>query len=141
MRKELKRPLHSNRGKLTLIRSMIVRLSSLLLFFAISCASWQKGNYVESGNASWYGKYFHGRTTANGDKYNMFAMTAAHKTLPFNSQVKVVRRDNGNYVIVRINDRGPFIRGRVIDLSYEAAKALGIVQMGEAPVELYLMQN
>ncbi|OQW48461.1 MAG: hypothetical protein A4S09_04590 [Proteobacteria bacterium SG_bin7] len=120
---------------------MILRLSTLMLFFVISCASWQKGNYIESGNASWYGKQFHGRQTANGDKYNMFSMTAAHKTLPFNSQVKVVRRDNGNYVIVRINDRGPFIRGRVIDLSYEAAKALGIVDIGEAAVELYLINN
>ncbi len=118
---------------------MNLRLLTLFLFFVTSCASWQKGNYIESGNASWYGKAFHGRQTANGDKYNMFAMTAAHKTLPFNSQIKVVRRDNGDYVIVRINDRGPFVHGRVIDLSYEAAKALGIVNMGEAPVELYLI--
>lgn len=118
---------------------MIFRLSSLLVFIILSCTTLQKGNYVESGNASWYGKYFHGRQTANGDKYNMFSMTAAHKTLPFNSQVKVVRRDNGNFVIVRINDRGPFVRGRIIDLSYGAARELGIVDKGEAPVELYLI--
>lgn len=120
-------------------RFMLFRIYAFSVFLILSCTTLQKGNYVESGNASWYGKYFHGRQTANGDKYNMFAMTAAHKTLPFNSQVKVVRRDNGNSVIVRINDRGPFIQGRVIDLSYEAAKALGIVEKGEAPVELYLI--
>lgn len=70
--------------------------------------------------ASWYGGKFHGRTTASGEVYNMYALTAAHKTLPFGTKVKVTNKKNGKVVYVRINDRGPFIKGRVIDLSKAA---------------------
>ena len=77
-----------------------------------------------AANASWYGPGFNGRTTANGEKFNMYALTAAHKTLPFNSKVRVTNLKNNKSVVVRINDRGPFIKSRVIDLSKAANKAL-----------------
>lgn len=92
--------------------------------------------YSEEGLASWYGPDFHGRKTSNGESYDMHAMTAAHKTLPMNVFVRVTNRSNGRQSVVRINDRGPFIRGRVIDLSYAAAKELGVVGPGTAPVQI-----
>lgn len=92
--------------------------------------------YVEEGIASWYGPDFHGRRTANGEVYNMYAYTAAHKILPFNTKVKVTNLDNGKQVIVRINDRGPFVKGRIIDLSYQAAKSLGMIGPGTARVRI-----
>ena len=94
---------------------------------------------IEQGLASWYGPKFHGRLTANGEIYDMHGMTAAHKKLPFGTLVEVRNLDNGRAVRVRINDRGPFIRGRVIDLSYAAAQVLGLVGPGVARVELALV--
>lgn len=90
---------------------------------------------VQKGLASWYGRKFHGRRTASGETYNMYAMTAAHKTMPIPSYARVRNPANGREVIVRVNDRGPFSAGRVIDLSYAAAVRLG-VQNGVAPVEV-----
>ncbi len=90
--------------------------------------------FVQSGIASWYGSDFHGKQTSNGDKYDMYAMTAAHKTLPLGVYVKVHNLDNGRETVVRINDRGPFVAGRIIDLSYSAAKDIGIVEDGTAKV-------
>lgn len=98
-----------------------------------------EGTYYESGIASWYGDGYHGKPTANGEVYNMEALTAAHKTLPFNTLVRVVNRDNGKTVTVRINDRGPFVEGRVIDLSRKAAREIGIITSGLARVELYII--
>ncbi len=92
--------------------------------------------FVETGYASWYGPNFHGRRTANGERYNMYSMTAAHKILPMNTYVRVENLDNHRSVVVRINDRGPFARNRVIDLSYAAAKKLGVVGPGTARVRL-----
>lgn len=89
----------------------------------------------ESGLASWYGRKFHGRPTANGETYDMFAMSAAHPTLPLPSYARVRNPANGREVIVRVNDRGPFVPGRVIDLSYAAALRLDLLR-GVAPVEL-----
>ena len=89
----------------------------------------------ETGLASWYGNAFHGRPTASGERYDMFAMTAAHRTLPIPSYARVRNPANGREVIVRINDRGPFVDGRVIDLSYTAALRLGVLA-GVAPVQL-----
>lgn len=89
----------------------------------------------ERGLASWYGAKFHGRPTASGEAYDMFAMTAAHKTLPIPSYARVRNPANGREVVVRINDRGPFVDGRVIDLSYTAALRLGVLG-GAAPVEV-----
>jgi rare lipoprotein A len=93
-------------------------------------------NFSESGLASWYGQKFHGRKTANGEIYDMYGITAAHKTLPLGTYVRVVNRDNQRQLDVRINDRGPFVSGRIIDLSYGAAKKLGVLGPGTARVEI-----
>ena len=93
------------------------------------------------GTASWYGPGFHGKRTANGEKYNQNLMTAAHKELPLNSVVKVTRVATGQSIMVRINDRGPFHDNRIIDLSYGAAKKLGIVNKGSAKVKVELIKN
>lgn len=92
--------------------------------------------FVQDGTASWYGSDFHGKETSSGEAYNMHAMTAAHKTLPLGVYVKVQNRQNGRQIVVRVNDRGPFIDGRIIDLSYSAAKNLGVVKTGTAPVQI-----
>jgi rare lipoprotein A len=92
--------------------------------------------FVQSGIASWYGSDFHGKTTSIGESYDMYAMTAAHKTLPLGVYVKVRNRDNGRETVVRINDRGPFVTGRIIDLSYSAAKEIGLIEKGTAPVRI-----
>jgi rare lipoprotein A len=92
--------------------------------------------FREEGRASWYGEQFHGRRTSNGEVYDMYALTAAHKTLPFDTYVKVRNLDNDRSVVVKINDRGPFVSGRVIDLSYTAAKAGSSAQApGYRPVD------
>jgi rare lipoprotein A len=91
---------------------------------------------VEVGWASWYGKDFHGRRTASGAVYDMYQLTAAHKTLPLGTSAMVTHLDNGKSVMVTINDRGPFVRGRIIDLSYAAAQALGMVEEGVARVRI-----
>lgn len=96
-----------------------------------------KGAVFQRGVASWYGPGFHNRLTANGERYNMNAMTAAHKTLPFGTVVVVQSATTGKTVTVRINDRGPFIKGRVIDLSRAAAKKLGMHKSGIQKVKLY----
>jgi len=88
------------------------------------------------GLASWYGEKFHGRRTASGERFDMNALTAAHPSLPFGSRVRVRNLRNGREVEVRINDRGPFTGGRVIDLSRAAAQVLGLVQAGVGPVVL-----
>ena len=85
---------------------------------------------AQSGRASWYGPGFQGRRTANGERFNTHALTAAHRRLPFGTRVRVTNTSNGRSVVVRINDRGPFIKGRVIDLSKAAAKQLGFVSSG-----------
>jgi rare lipoprotein A len=92
--------------------------------------------FVQTGIASWYGEDFHGKKTSNGEIYDMYAMTAAHKTLPLGVSVRVRNNANGNETVVRVNDRGPFVKGRVIDLSYSAAKVLGIAVAGTAPVRI-----
>jgi len=91
--------------------------------------------FRDSGGASWYGRKFHGLPTSNGETYDMYAMTAAHKTMPIPSYARVRNPANGREVVVRINDRGPFAPGRVIDLSYTAALRLGVLA-GVAPVEV-----
>jgi len=93
-------------------------------------------NHVERGIASWYGRKFHGRKTSNGEVYDMYAMSAAHKRLPIPTYAKVTNLENGRSVIVRINDRGPFHENRVIDLSYAAASRIGMLGKGTALVEV-----
>jgi rare lipoprotein A len=95
---------------------------------------------VQEGVASYYADDFHGRKTANGEVFDMYAITAAHKELPFNSRVMVTNLDNGKRVVVRINDRGPFVKGRIIDLSYGAARKIGMIGPGTARVRLEVIE-
>ncbi|WP_417617398.1 septal ring lytic transglycosylase RlpA family protein [Oceanisphaera sp.] len=97
-------------------------------------------SYQDEGLASWYGAKFHGYHTSNGEVYDMYTMTAAHKNLPLPSFVRVTNQENGKQVIVRVNDRGPFHGGRVIDLSYAAAYKLGMLNTGTAPVKIELIK-
>lgn len=103
-----------------------------LFTFMVSCSP----RIIEQGKASYYADYFQGRKTANGEKFKQRKLTAAHKTLPFGTRVKVVNLKNGKSVKVRINDRGPFVEGRTIDLSKKAARKLGMVADGVVPVKI-----
>jgi rare lipoprotein A len=94
---------------------------------------------VQTGKASYYHDRFHGRTTASGAKYNKNTLSAAHKTLPMGSKVKVTDTRSGKSVVVKINDRGPFVKGRVIDLSRAAAKQIGLTKKGVSPVKLEVL--
>ncbi|MGD9161994.1 MAG: septal ring lytic transglycosylase RlpA family protein [Desulfobacteraceae bacterium] len=106
-------------------------------YYPISSSS----GFVQFGEASWYGDKFHGRKTANGEVYDMHSKSAAHKILPFNTYVKVLNLSNNKYTIVRINDRGPFKKGRIIDLSYAAAKEIDIVGPGVAKVKIIALRK
>ena len=97
--------------------------------------------YREDGVASWYGRDFHGKTTANGERYNMYAMTAAHKLLPLGTKVRVTHLRNGKSIVVRVNDRGPFVGDRIIDLSYASAKELGMIGTGTARVRVEAIET
>lgn len=94
-----------------------------------------------NGMASWYGPGFHGNRSASGERYNQNALTAAHRSLPFGTKVRVTNVRNGRSVVVRINDRGPHIRGRIIDLSAAAARIVGVMQSGVAPVRVEVLGN
>jgi rare lipoprotein A len=113
-------------------------LAVTLILSAITCARlpYAPKSGVEVGVASWYGQEFHGRPTSSREVFNMNDMTAAHRTLPFGTHVMVTNLENDRSVVVRINDRGPFIRGRIIDLSYAAARVLGLIGPGTARVRL-----
>jgi len=95
----------------------------------------------KAGRASWYGTTAHGKQTANGEIYNRYALTAAHKDLPFGTIVRVHNLQNGKHVLVRINDRGPFVQGRVVDVSFKAAQILEMVHTGVAPVHLEIISG
>jgi rare lipoprotein A len=97
--------------------------------------------FVEEGMASWYGPGFHGKRTANGESYDMYAMTAAHKILPLGAIVRVTNKNNGRSLVLRINDRGPFVDDRVIDLSRAAADKLDVVSKGVAPVRIVALSD
>jgi len=117
----------------------LIVTGSLLLS---GCAAVSKGRadldlgMKERGIASWYGDDFHGYETASGELFNMHAFTAAHRTLPLGTVARIVNVVNGTHVMIRINDRGPYVNGRVLDLSYAAAKALGIEQSGVSAIQL-----
>ncbi|MBC8524147.1 MAG: septal ring lytic transglycosylase RlpA family protein [Chlorobium phaeobacteroides] len=96
---------------------------------------------VKEGKASYYADRFHGRLTANGERFNMHELTAAHKSLPFGSMVRVTNLNNGRKVMVRINDRGPYIKGRIIDLSLEAAKEINLLKKGVAKVRIEVYEG
>lgn len=124
---------------------MVVSLATLC---AAGCASRKKDpartgkkEFVQEGMASWYGKKFHGRKTASGERFNMYDLTAAHRTLPFGTRVKVTNLENNQSVVVRINDRGPFAEGRIIDLSYAAARKIGMIEKGVARVRIKVVNN
>ncbi len=114
------------------------RFGAIILFFLSSISVF---SFEEIGSASWYGPNFHGKLTANGERFNTNDFTAAHKTLPFNSIVKVVSLENSKEVIVRINDRGPFAKGRIIDLSKSAAESLDLIKKGTAKVKIILLEK
>jgi rare lipoprotein A len=96
---------------------------------------------IQKGMASWYGEDFQGKPTSNKETYDMYSMTAAHKTLPFGTFVKVTNLTNGKSVVVRINDRGPFVKGRIIDLSFAAAQKIGMSETGIAPVVIKVLKR
>jgi len=98
------------------------------------------GGFTQRGIASWYGNKFHGRRTSNGETYDMYAMTAAHKSLPLPSYIEVTNLKNKKHVIVRVNDRGPFHENRILDLSYTAARKLGIVATGTGLVQIRVIE-
>lgn len=119
------------------MRFAILIILSSMLFGA--CASTKR--ITESGMASWYGPEFHGKRTASGETYDQRELTAAHKTLPFNTVVRVTNLDNGKQVVVRINDRGPYSRGRVIDLSRAAAEEVSMIGAGTARVRIEVLHT
>lgn len=105
-------------------------IATLILGCVCGAASATEAKPLQAGGASWYGPGFHGKRTANGERFNTHALTAAHRTLPFGSRVQVTNERTGRSVVVRINDRGPFTGGRVIDLSQAAARAIGVSGVG-----------
>jgi len=125
-----------------ILPSLILIVSGLLVGCSTlaQTADRPPSDAVERGTASWYGKRFHGRTTASGEIYDMHGMTAAHKTLPLHTVVEVRNLRNDKRVVVRINDRGR-LPGRVIDLSYGAAKKLGFIKQGLTPVEIRVLER
>ena len=107
-------------------------ITALLLGGALAApAAAEESKPIQTGAASWYGPGFHGKKTANGERFNTHDLTAAHKTLPFGTKVRVTNEQTGKSVVVRINDRGPYAHGRVIDLSKAAAEAVGISGVGK----------
>ena len=128
-------------------RYLLLATALLCQLLAIACSNNRSkpagptslGVPVQRGIASWYGPRFHGRRTANGERYDMNGLTAAHPSLPFGTKVGVRNTRTGREVLVRINDRGPFSKNRIIDLSYAAAREVGVVGPGTAAVELYLV--
>ena len=132
---------------MTVARPLFAGVSCVLILLATGCASTPRkvgtdgpasaGSPSASvGVASYYANKYHGRKTSSGERYNMHALTAAHRTLPFGSKVKVTNLENQRSVVVRINDRGPFVRGRIIDVSLEAARQLQMVSAGLARVKV-----
>jgi rare lipoprotein A len=122
-----------------------VVLSSLLVILSASCAispvkvkDYGRG-YHQVGTASWYGPGFHGKKTSSGEVFDMHGFTAAHRTMPFGTTLKVKNRENGRWTQVKVNDRGPFVRGRILDLSYGAAKELDMIGTGTALVEIQVV--
>ncbi len=125
--------LSSNQKEPYLLESKINNNQTALTSTSVNSTVYQ------TGTASWYGPHFQGRKTANGEVFNMYKLTAAHRKLPLPSYVKVTNQNNGKSVIVRVNDRGPYHGKRIIDLSYAAAKQIGMLTTGTAPVSLQLV--
>ena len=115
----------------------IVLVIILSLFFPLSSGSLE--NYPQYGKASWYGGKFHGRKTASGERFNKYSYTVAHKKLPFGTIVRVTNLRNGKDVYVKVNDRGPFVKGRILDLSFAAAEAIAFNGRGVIRVKVELV--
>lgn len=130
-------------------RMLRIAIFALLPFVLFGCSSLRKpispkvtpsiGPFYSKGEASWYGPGFHGRRTANGERYDQYGYSAAHRTLPFGTRLTVTNLANGLSTVVKVNDRGPFARDRILDLSYGAAKAIGMLGTGTAVVQLELV--
>jgi len=136
---------HTLQGRLQRPRrglSLLACGAQLVAFLLLAGCS-TSGRFVssETGQASWYGGKHHGRPTASGEPFNQHALTAAHRSLPFGSRVQVTNLRNERRVVVRINDRGPFTRGRIIDLSRGAAQQLDMLRDGVVPVQLQLLSE
>ena len=119
---------------------LLLGVSLIAAGIIIGLTSGPAGGFYQTGIASWYGPNFQGNPTANGEIFDMNELTAAHKSLPFNTRVRVVDLSSGRKVVVRINDRGPFIKDRIIDLSRRAAEKLGIIDSGTAKVGLKILK-
>lgn len=120
----------------TKIKSLLIVLI-LSFFFTVSSSSSE--NYPQYGNASWYGGKFHGRTTASGERFNKYEFTAAHRKLPFGTILRVTNMRNGKEVYVKVNDRGPFVKGRILDLSLASAEALHFNRRGVIRVRIEIV--
>jgi rare lipoprotein A len=129
-------------GRLCWRHCLIVACAMIMIFLSACShrASVAIPSKYQTGQASWYGEKFNNSRTASGEKFNMNKLTAAHPTLPFNTVVRVENLKNGRTVKVRINDRGPFIKGRIIDLSREAAEKLDMIREGVVPVRIEILE-
>ena len=124
------------RASIVLQRAQVEKLTILTLMFGLLLGSGCARHHCEEGLASWYGPGFYGKKTASGERFRIYKRTAAHRTLPFDTRVKVINLQNGRSVVVRVNDRGPFVEGRIIDLSRAAARALGMLRDGVVEVRI-----
>ena len=135
-----------NPNRKLILKTVLIFAFAFVPFLFIACAP-KSGNiprdtgWSDKGLASWYGNKFHGRKTASGEIYDMHKLTAAHRTLPFGTIVKVTNRKNNKSVVVRITDRGPFVRGRIIDLSYGAAAQIDMINEGLVPVKIIVIKT
>lgn len=120
-------------------RSLALLVAALLVVGACATGTPARRGVTQVGKASWYGGKFHGRKTASGERFDKNALTAAHKKLPFGTRVRVTSERSGKSVVVRINDRGPFAPGRVIDLSEAAARRLGMIRAGVVRVTIEIL--
>ncbi len=117
----------------------IITYSIILAFVVLCPLAGAQDSSTQVGRASWYGKKHHGKRTANGERFDMHALTAAHRTLPFGTRIRVLNLSNGREVVVRINDRGPYVKKRIIDLSHRAAKDIGMLRQGVARVKIEII--
>ncbi|MBD3400144.1 MAG: septal ring lytic transglycosylase RlpA family protein [Candidatus Coatesbacteria bacterium] len=127
------------RNRIPTVVIVVALLTSLTLTAGCYRRRPENGGVDQVGRASWYGDAFQGRPTASGEPFDMYAHTAAHRNLPFGTRVRVTNLENGRSVVVRINDRGPWVEGRIIDLAYAAARELGMIEAGVVRVELRLL--
>lgn len=127
-------------------RRIMVDLAGISIFLSVLSCTYPNvdirspSGRIFNGKASYYGKEFHGRKTASGETFNMYAMTAAHRNFPFGTICKVTNKSNGKSVVVKINDRGPFVEGRILDLSYKAADVIGGLRQGIMDVRIEVIR-